>query len=142
VTKTILSYLSSKGWNIVAYDFPQSGTWIMLHPDRNYSEKNKGGIIPDIVAVKEGVCLFFENKDRFYYPDYIKVQELITDNIYKKSIFELVGEYKVHTIRYGIGLPTNKYTRRAEQNKHLVDFVVGVNEDGLVETIYDKHKVL
>lgn len=67
---------------------------------------------------------------------------MITDNIYKKSIFELVGEYKVHTIRYGIGLPTNKYTRRAEQNKHLVDFVVGVNEDGLVETIYDKHKVL
>jgi hypothetical protein len=53
VTKTILSYLSSKGWNIVAYDFPQSGTGIMLHPDRNYSEKNKGGIIPDIVAVKK-----------------------------------------------------------------------------------------
>jgi hypothetical protein len=142
VTKTIIYYLKNKGWNIIAYDFPQSGTGIMLHPDNSCSEKNKGAIIPDIIAVKNGVCLFFENKDRFYYPDYIKLNELKIKDNYRNSILQLICNYNVNNICYGVGLPTKKHTSKADDSKHLVDFVVGVNEDDSIKIIYDNYNVL
>lgn len=141
VTKVILSYLVSNKWEIVAFDFPQSGTGVMLHPDNDCSEKNKGAFIPDIVATKDGICLFFENKDRFYYSDYVKVNDLILKDIYTRAIMELIANYNVHAIRYGIGLPTKKHTLRAGKFKHLVDFVVGVNEDFSLNIIYDNYNV-
>lgn len=72
VTKSILKRLTANGWEIVCFDFPQSGTGRMLHPNRSNDEKNKDGIIPDIVAVKDCVCIFAENKDRFFYSDFKK----------------------------------------------------------------------
>lgn len=138
VTKTILSYLQNNLWDIVTFDFPQSGTGKMLHPSGSSSEKNKGGIIPDIVAVKDGLCVFFENKDRYYYPDFIKINDLIVNDTYKESIWELIGSFNVHTIRYGIGLPTAKYTKNADKNKELTDFIIGVNDDYTIKAIYDK----
>lgn len=65
VTKKIIKYLKKNNWKIIAFDFPQSGTGIMILPDDNKSTKNKESIIPDIVAYKDKICVFFENKDRF-----------------------------------------------------------------------------
>ena len=49
VTKNILDWLEGNGWKIICYDFPQSGTGVLLHLNNsNRTEKNKGGIIPDI----------------------------------------------------------------------------------------------
>lgn len=75
VTKSLLHYLTDNGWHIVCFDFPQSGTGRILHPNNANSQKNKDSIIPDIVAVKNNISLFFENKDRYYFPDYEKVNE-------------------------------------------------------------------
>ena len=65
VTKNILQWLQINKWEIICFDFPQSGTGVLLHlNDINRTEKNKGGIIPDIIAVKNGIAVFFENKDK------------------------------------------------------------------------------
>ena len=59
VTKKLLGWLQDNGWDIVCYDFPQSGTGIFLHPNDTL-EKNKDSINPDIVAVKEKNVYFLK----------------------------------------------------------------------------------
>ena len=135
VTKTILKWLCTNSWNVICYDFPQSGTGRLLHPN-GVSEKNKGAINPDIVAVRNRVCLFFENKDRFYFPDYEKVNSLIIDNQYTDAISTLLSGYNVSQIYYGIGLPTEKHSDKSKQASSLVDFILGVQED---KTIVELH---
>ena len=72
VTNSIMDWLESCGWEIVSFDFPQSGTGRTLHPNPDVREhtKNKGGIIPDIVAIRNGIAAFFENKDRYVHSDF------------------------------------------------------------------------
>lgn len=135
VTLKIMSHLQQTGWTIVCYDFPQSGTGIMLHPDGDEVSKNEGAIIPDIVAVKAGVCLFFENKNRFYKKDYEKCNNLKINNNYKTSISSLISGYQINAIYYGIGMPTQSHTRMAQKMARLVDFVVGVNSDASVNLL-------
>ena len=135
VTKAILRHLLAQGWQIVSFDFPQSGTGRMLHPNGGGSEKNRGAIIPDIVAVKNSDCLFFENKDRFYLPDYEKVSRLIHTHDYDQAIATLLAPYPAAQIFYGIGLPASRHTSRAQAASHLVDFVAGVEETGAVRLL-------
>lgn len=129
VTTSILTLLKEDGWEIVCFDFPQSGTGKMLHPNGKIS-KNSDTIIPDIVAVKDEVCLFFENKNRFYKKDYEKCHQLIHNNRYTRAIADLLREYNISHIYYGIGLPTNMHLAAAQRAAELVHFVLGVNEDG------------
>jgi len=77
VTKAILSAFIESNWNIISYDFPQSGTGKMLHPNGYNEHKNIGSIIPDIIAVKESTCLFMENKNRVDKNDFFKINLLI-----------------------------------------------------------------
>lgn len=37
VTKCLLKWLIDNGWEIVCYDFPQSGTGRLLHPNKGRS---------------------------------------------------------------------------------------------------------
>lgn len=141
VTKSILRWLKDNDWEIVCYDFPQSGTGHFLHPNGS-TEKNKETINPDIVAVKNNICIFLENKDRFYLPDYKKQNKLIVDNNYTNAINELLKKYSVTTIYYGIGLPSSKYKNAAVQNRNLVDFIFGVSEQGAIKILYDNHSIL
>lgn len=136
VTKAILAWLIREGWEIVCFDFPQSGTGKVLHSNRTRGEKNKDSIIPDIVAVKAERCVFFENKDRFYLPDYEKMFGLIHSEDYRQSIERLLTPYDVSRIFYGIGLPTEKRGDRAKRAEELVDFVMGVSMDGEVEVLH------
>lgn len=41
VTKALLQYLTDNGWHIVCFDFPQSGTGKVLHPNNADGEKIK-----------------------------------------------------------------------------------------------------
>ncbi|MCL2563197.1 MAG: hypothetical protein FWE08_04085 [Oscillospiraceae bacterium] len=138
VTKAILAFLTDNGWNIVTFDFPQSGSGKLLRPNNNVSEKNKGGLIPDIVAVKGGVCLFIENKDKLVVSDFRKVASLISDNQYTNDIAALLANYIVHKIYYGVGFPSDKWNKNAAANASLVDFVMGVRADKSVELLYHR----
>lgn len=141
VTKAILQHLQNNGWRIVCFDFPQSGTGRVLHPNNAVGEKNKDSIIPDIVAVKNGIALFFENKDRFYKPDYKKINELIVDNQFTNAIATLLSVYNVKNIYYGIGLPTEKHNDRSKKSATLVDFIVGISVDAKVEFLYNPKQI-
>ena len=48
VTISILKWLKKNDWKIISYDFPQSGTGLLIHPNSTIgrTSKNKGGIIP------------------------------------------------------------------------------------------------
>lgn len=135
VTKHILKWLLDNNWDIVCFDFPQSGTGRYLHPNAT-ADKNKGSINPDIVAVKEEKCLFFENKGRYYGLDFEKINGLIIDSSYSDAIDDLLAKYIVTEYYYGIGLPKTKYSVKAKQDSRLVDFIIGVLEDGEIEALY------
>ena len=133
VTKSLLQHLTNNDWHIVCFDFPQSGTGRVLHPNDAEGEKNKDSIIPDIVVVKNDIALFFENKDRFYFPDYKKINNLILNNQYTKAIDDLLSTYKTKNIYYGIGLPTGKHKEKSKESVGLVDFILGVNAEKLLQ---------
>lgn len=126
VTKEILKKLQAFGWEILCYDFPQSGTGRLLHPNDRGS--NEPSINPDIIAVKDNVCLFFENKERYYYKDFQKQNNLIVNNQYTKDIAKILGPYKIDYIYYGIGLWKTSYGVAAKENQQMVDFIVSVDD--------------
>lgn len=142
VTKALLFWLMQKKWEIVCFDFPQSGTGKILHSNGLNQAKNKNAIIPDIVAVKNHSALFFENKDRFYLSDYEKVHGLIVDNQYTNAISNLLSGYEIETIYYGIGLPKEKHTQKSKQFSSLVDFIVGVKADTSIVPLYNPKKIV
>ena len=41
VTINILNWLESNGWKIICYDFPQSGTGVLLHPNSDENRTKK-----------------------------------------------------------------------------------------------------
>ncbi len=137
VTKTLLNWLIKRNWQIVCFDFPQSGTGILLHPNNKSSEKNKDSINVDIVAVRDNICVFLENKNRFCYSDYKKINFLINENEYSKSIENLLSDYTVDKIYYGIGIPSNKHSKQSKDSEKLVDFILGVEETGGVSVLYN-----
>lgn len=143
VTINILSWLEENGWQIVCYDFPQSGTGILLHPNGdNRTEKNKGGIIPDIIAIKDNIALFFENKDRFYQPDFDKLFEIKTENNFSDSLNQLLSEFSISKIVYGIGIPdVKKSIEKSKTQLDKIDFLVTTDKKKTIEVHYDIENV-
>ena len=136
VTKAILKWLHAFGWEIVCFDFPQSGTGRFLHPNANVSDKNLASINPDIVAVKERKCVFFENKDRFYYPDYEKVHDIKVTQNYSQDTAKLLSDRPIDIFYYGIGLPSEKHGKKSKDASYLVDFIVGVEPNASISVLH------
>lgn len=137
VTKAILKWLTDNEWEIVCYDFPQSGSGKVLHPNDEVSEKNKDAIIPDIIAIKEAVSLFFENKNRFYFPDYQKQNLLKNSDMYSNDINELLKPFGIREKWFGIGLPLEKHKKKSKEASCLVDFIICVSDDKMVSIEYN-----
>ena len=144
VTKNILDWLEENGWTIICYDFPQSGTGVLLHlNNKNRIEKNKGGIIPDIIAVKKQSAVFFENKDRFYEPDFDKLNEIKTESNYSDSLDQLLIGHNISDIYYGIGLPdSQKDVDKSKQHLEKIDFIISTNKKKQVTIHYDVYGIL
>lgn len=141
VTKKIIKYLKKNNWEIISFDFPQSGTGIMILPDDSKSSKNKNSIIPDIIAYKNYNCLFFENKDRLVKSDFEKVNRLIKENKYINNINKFLSKYEINNIYYGIGLPYSVKTNTILEYSNLIDFVLKIFEDETVEVVVDKYNI-
>lgn len=140
VTINILNWLEHNGWKIICYDFPQSGTGVLLHPntDQNRTTKNKGGIIPDIIAVKNNCALFFENKDRFYEPDFNKLFSLRTKQNYSNSLDELLNEHNVKVIYYGVAISdVEKEIKKSKLHLEKIQFLISTNEEKNIIIHYD-----
>ena len=138
-TKAILDWLEGNDWQIICFDFPQSGTGVSLHPNEELrTTKNKGAFIPDIVAIKNGIVIFFENKDRFVLDDFIKVQDLRNNNDYSNSIQRLLSKFEYSEIHYGVGLVHSDSTEQ-KTSSHLdkIDFVVFYHGNKTIKIQYD-----
>jgi hypothetical protein len=136
LTVAILKWLENQGWQIISFDFPQSGTGIVLHPnqDNRLNTKNKRAIIPDIIAHRKGVSVFFENKDRFVLSDLQKVYQFKTIGIYHEAIAEILKPYPTEHIYFGIGLPKmDRLEKKLNPYEDLVDFILLVNKDSEIE---------
>lgn len=140
VTINFLNWLESKGWSIICYDFPQSGTGLMIHPNSNLNqnEKNKGGIIPDIIAVKDSIAVFFENKDRFVKSDFEKIIDIKTSGDYSENLDALLKDYNISEILYGIGIPSiSKEINKSKANLDDIDFLLSVDIENNVTIHHD-----
>ena len=143
MTIHMLNWLESNGWEIICYDFPQSGTGVLIHPNiSEKSSKNKNGFIPDIVARKKSIVLFFENKDRYFHSDFVKLKEIKNDKKYTKGITELIYPSNLSNIFYGIGIYNNKKNvDKSLNNINDLDFLLSVNDDGSINIDYESCKI-
>lgn len=145
VTKNLLAWLQSNGWTIVCFDFPQSGTGVLLHPNSEdiRTTKNKGGIIPDILATRNSVALFFENKDRFLLSDFEKIREIKSIGNFSNALDSILSMYNTKVIYYGIGIPAIvTHINKSLRNIEGIDFLVSTHEDGDVQINYDNNHIL
>ncbi len=144
VTKAILNWLEINGWEIICFDFPQSGTGVSLHPNIELrTTKNKGAFIPDIVAIKNETVIFFENKDRFVFTDFIKVEYLKNGNDYSSAIQRLLKDYNVQHIFYGVGIAHSEITeQRILDNVDKIDFAISCLDNNLMKVVYDPSEIL
>ncbi len=135
----MLNWLESNNWKVLCYDFPQSGAGILIHPNiSKNSSKSKDGIIPDILAQRNGVTLFIENKDRFFYPDFVKLKKIKNEGGYTKGISELIYPSNLLNIYYGIGVYNyKKNVIKGLDNISGLDFLLSVNDSGSVNVDYD-----
>lgn len=143
VTKAILRWLVRNGWKIICFDFPQSGTGVSLHPNQELrTTKNKGAIIPDIVAIRNETVVFFENKDRFLLDDFIKVEELRQKLDYSASIEKLLKDFSYSRIFYGVGLAhMDKTEEKMKAHTDKIDFAVFFYGDNFIEVLVDNNEI-
>jgi hypothetical protein len=143
VTKAILDWLEANGWEIICFDFPQSGTGVSLHPNEELrTTKNEGAFIPDIVAIKNGSVVFFENKDRFVLADFIKVEELKKNNDFSNSIERLLNDFEYSNIFYGVGLAHSDNTEnKTNDNLDKIDFALFISEYRSVSVYYQINSI-
>lgn len=132
ITMNILDYLEENGWKILCFDYPQSGTGIYFKDENSTGEKNKNSINPDIIATKNNVSLYFENKSYYYQPDIDLVKNLKIINPYRISIDRKLRQTINTDFFYGIGLPftleiEKKVLKLLQHNE--IDFAVLVSDD-------------
>lgn len=144
VTINLLNWLELNGWSIVSFDFPQSGTGVMLHPNsiEKRSNKNKLGIIPDIIAARNSIAVLFENKDRFVFSDFNKLKEIKESDNYSSALNTLLQNFKVSKIFYGIGIPSDKkQLDKSLENIEGLDFLISTNNQQEVIVHFDRFNV-
>ncbi len=136
MTLSIMDHLKKRGWTVVSFDFPQSGTGRMIHPEGK--SKNKGGVIPDIIAKRESMCILMENKPIYTKSDFLKIGSILKDVSFNRALDDLKDELGVCRICGGIGLPLQETEKIKPDTKELVDFVIGVALDSSCKTVYRK----
>lgn len=139
IAKSFLKFLIDRNWEILSYDFPQSGTGISLQPNyklRQPETKNEGMITPDIIAFKSSIALISENKPYFEKQDIDKLVK-IRKGIYSESLNKVFRDRQVKKLVLGIVLP-NILTEISKARDYLVqiDFVFVINTKGSCKVEY------
>jgi len=136
VTKSIMKYLQEEKYEIISFDFPQSGTGHVLHPN-SHDNKNYGAIIPDIIAKKSYICIIMENKDRYIASDFEKLTMLRDGNKYSQGLIKLKEKIKVKSYFFGAGIPfVKEEIAKALNNCDKIDFLIAVGNDEKCSLLY------
>lgn len=134
VTITLIKKLKRDNWRILSFDYPQSGTGKIIKP--NSREKNLGGFVPDIVALKNDVVLFWENKDHFVYEDFVKIKKIKESEDFTKPIENFLSDVQYKQIYFGIAIPKiDAEIIKASVYFKDIDFFVTVDSEN-VDTVY------
>lgn len=124
ITIEFIRILKLIGWDIISFDFPQSGTGLELRPN-NSIEKNLGMIKPDIIAQKDGIVLITENKVNYYKKDIDKLNNLRETDDYSNDLRNIIPSYNTSKIYYGVILKlTNNNKLKLDKIKDKIDFSI------------------
>jgi len=135
VTRRVIRILKENGWIIVSFDLPQMGTGIVLHKSGT-AQKNKGSIIPDVFAYKNGAVLLCEAKSFFSEEDLNKLME-IKQGYYDASISRRLRKLKWEKTLIGIAYPKYKVIGNEDYKDLDYVFLIGNNNH---EIIYRDNK--
>ena len=138
ITRKILNRLIEKDWQILSFDYPQSGTGIALRAESQLRrEKNLKNIIPDIVALRGDQAAIFENKVDFFAPDLESLHALRSGSYDFSMRTALFREGYPSNIFYGIGLENNpKNISKIRSHQVHLDFALVVDALGAVEVTH------
>ncbi|MGL4669636.1 MAG: hypothetical protein ACRCVG_03430 [Methanobacteriaceae archaeon] len=140
ITKTIIRYLEKFKWNIFSFDYPQSGTGFLIHPNER-NTKNKESIIPDIIANKNNYCIIMENKSYFQIDDFLKLYNLKNSRNYSNDLNKLMKNLEVDTFFYGVGLPNEAdIMKNSLESMNYIDFLISVDNNKNCNKIINKNK--
>ncbi|NQG96961.1 hypothetical protein HO675_02430 [Streptococcus suis] len=126
VTKMIMAELDKAGFTILSFDYPQSGTGILLIPDK----KELPRLNIDIIAVRNNELYVFENKDRYYPKDFEKLASFKENMKHYTKSFEVKFGLKLldFTITTFIGLPEEYEKRIKPEKRELIDKIWSVKK--------------
>ena len=141
VTNNVARWLRLGGWRVVAVDFPQAGTGVMLHPQPSGSP-NQGALIPDIIAVLGSRVVLVESKDRFVRADFRKVHDARVGTGLLDAVRHVLGGQAVDRVTYGAAMPDIE-SQYSKTRPYLaeVDFVWLVSAMGNVRVLYSSDGV-
>lgn len=140
ITLAIIEWLKKNKHEIIAFDFPQSGTGICIHPD-DRSDKTLKTFIPDIIALKNKKLYFFENKGFYCQQDFEKIKKIRETSYYSNDYGKIINRYNAKECYFGIGGPdTKEFQNKALANCESTDFIVSVS--GKNVKIMFGHKII
>lgn len=121
VTKAILKFLKENSWEILTFDFPQSGTGINIRSTNNDDKS----INFDIIAKKGNQLIFFENKSYKYLQDFVKLNNFLKNIAnYTPSIEKIFRiDLSLYEVKTAIGLPKVAALKIKEKDINLVDIL-------------------
>lgn len=124
ITIEFIRILKSLDWDIISFDFPQSGTGLELRPN-NSIEKNLGMIKPDIIAKKDGIVIITENKVNYYSKDIDKLNNLRDTDEYSDDLRNIIPSFEYANVYYGAILSmTSNNKLRLDKVKNKIDFSI------------------
>lgn len=127
VARSVLSWLTERGWEILDYDFPGGGTGRSFHVGE-FQDKTSGLVIPDVIAIKDSTLLVMENKAKDTRSDYEKIGRL-SGSGFERLLHEAYPQRTFDHVVFGIAFSgPSRYAELAEVNG--VGVVVQVAEDG------------
>lgn len=127
VTRSIIKWLVDSGWEILDYDFPGGGTGRKFHIRNGGSDKTKGIVIPDVIALRNDVILILENKSVDTLSDYEKIKQLAESSDFRGQLKAAYPDVGIAKIVWGIGFSgQQKYiSQAAASNVNVVVNVIG-----------------
>ena len=102
VTKSIASFLSCAGWNIISINSPFAGRSIWIKPVGG--KRGKGVLIPDVLATRQGELIIVESSAPYKVSDEKKLIRYL-ERPYLESIRAMFAPFRVSWILLAVGLP-------------------------------------
>lgn len=135
ITLSVAKFLSESGWCVKSVDYPQSGCGVALRP-RRCKDKNRGKVVPDVIAVRGHLVLFVESNTRCT-PKDIENLARVKSEEYLHSLQEAVEiESGVISVKTAFAVASDvSLTHRSltKLKNACVDFLIRVNESGECE---------